>query len=359
MVRRHSPPSARRLPAVSLLAATLAVVAAFAALAQPAAGAPPPAQTTAQVLAQAQELVDANNPKQALPLLDDLLRREPGNARALLLRSTAHFLSDDLAGGKRDLDRALELDPTLRQGWLNRAAFEVAGKRYDAGLAAFSQAEKLDPRAPENDLNIGAVLLLQGKLQAANARFESYLKKQPGIADASYLVASNYAAAGYAALAVANLRHAIDLDERSRLRARTDGNFAALSKDPHYLELLATDRYQPPAGSHTASRSYETSYDSADGTLLSAVVEAMQLAGERFDPRVETTPDWALLQGDMRVKVSRGPDGKGLVQASAPFERMQIKDWQRRSEKLFQGIAVQLYNRQISSMKQRPKPPAR
>jgi len=314
-------------------------------------------QTPAQTLAKAQELVDANRPDQALPLLNGLLQGEPGNARALLLRSTARFLSDDLAGGGRDLDRALELDPTLRQGWLHRAAIEVAGRRYDAALAAFARAEKLDPRAPENDLNIGAVLLLQGKLQAANSRFESYLAKQPGLADASYLVASNYAAAGYAALAVAHLRRAVELDERSRLRARTDPNFAGLANDAHYQGLLATDSYRPAAGSHVASRTYDTPYDPADGTLLSAVVESLQLAGERFDPRVETTPDWALLWGDLLIKVSRGAGGKGLVEASAPFERMPIGDWQRRTAKLFQQIAVQLYNRELAKLKKKPAPP--
>lgn len=345
MASPHRP--RRALPLLALLPAL-----ALSALPLVAAG-----ESPARALAKAQELVDAGTPRQALPLLDDLLRREPKNARALLLRSTARFLADDLPGGKQDLDRALELDPTLRQGWLNRAGLEVAAKRYDAALAAFGQAEKLDPRAPENDLNIGAVLLLEGKLQAANGRFESYLAKQPGSADASYQVASNYAAAGYAALAVGHLRRAVELDERSRLRARTDPNFAGLAGDAHYQELLSTDAYRPAAGSHVASRTYDTPYDPADGTLLSAVVESLQLAGERFDPRVETTPDWALVWGDLRIKVSRGPGGKGVVEASAPFERMPIGDWQRRTGKLFQQIAVQLYNRQLAKVKKKPAPP--
>jgi len=342
MVSPHRPRRAL-LPVLALLAAVL-----------PGAAI---AESPTQALAKAQELVDAGSPRQALPLLDDLLRREPKNARALLLRSTARFLSDDLAGGKQDLDRALEIDPTLRQGWLNRAGLEVAARRYDAALAAFGQAEKLDPRAPENDLNTGAVLLLQGKLQAASGRFESYLAKLPGSADASYQVASNYAAAGYAALAVGHLRRAVELDERSRLRARTDPNFAGMANDAHYQGLLATDSYRPAAGSHVASRAYDTPYDPADGTLLSAVVESLQLAGERFDPRVETTPDWALLWGDLRIKVSRGAGGKGLVEASAPFERMPIGDWQRRTAKLFQQIAVQLYNRELAKLKKKPAPP--
>ena len=38
---------------------------------------------------------------------------------------------------KKDLDKALQLDPNQRQGWLHRGALEVAAKHYDAALAAF------------------------------------------------------------------------------------------------------------------------------------------------------------------------------------------------------------------------------
>src|SRR5262249_57179484 len=164
------------------------------------AGVPATAQITRHqaqgALAQAQEMIDAGNPRPAIPLLSDLLKREPGNAKAYLLRSTARFLVDDIDGGKKDLDKALELDPSQRQGWLHRRALEVSAKRYDAALAAFTQAEKLDPKAQDNDINLGAVLLLAGKLEGANQRFQAYLGKHAGVADAQYLVASNYALSG-------------------------------------------------------------------------------------------------------------------------------------------------------------------
>ena len=67
----------------------------------------------------------------------------------------------DMEPGRRDLDRALELDPELRQGWLNRAALAVAEERYADAVAAFRRAEALDPAAPENDLNVGTAQLLQ------------------------------------------------------------------------------------------------------------------------------------------------------------------------------------------------------
>ncbi|HZF08209.1 MAG TPA: hypothetical protein VFE33_05400 [Thermoanaerobaculia bacterium] len=334
----------RRLPLPALL---LAAALAFSLVAVPLAA------QTARALAQAQELVDGGKPQQAIPLLDSLIKREPGNARAFLLRSTARFLIDDIDGGKKDLDKALQLDPRQRQGWLHRGALEVAAKHYDAALAAFGEAEKLDPQAQDNDINLGAVLLLAGKLEPATQRFQSYLGKHAGVADAQYLVASNYAIAGYAALAVEHLRQAIALDERSRLLARTDPNFAVLAKDKRYTELMATDSYKPPAGSHVAARDYDLAYNAEDGKLLGSVVEAMSVSKERFDPRLESAPDWALVWGDLRVKVMRGADGKGRVEVSAPLDRLSEAEWRQRTDKLFKNIALQLYSRKLSDAKKR------
>lgn len=325
-----------------------------------------PAPLAAQVsrsLEQAQALVDQGRAQAALPLLDSLLAKEPGNARGLLLRSTARFLTDDLEGGRRDLDRALELDPDLRQGWLNRAGLDIAGKRYDSALASLARAEQLDPAAADNDLNIGAVLLLQGKLEPASTRFQSYLGKQEGKADegradALYLVATNYALAGYASLAIEHLRRAVALEERSRLRARTDPNFASLGGNPRFRELLATDAWKPPAGALLATRTYQVPYGE-DGELLGAVLDALRETGERHDARVESAPAWALVWGNLRVKVSRTADGRGLVEVSASPGLASEAEWRQRTDRLFQQIAAELLAGQRAKVKRRPEDPSR
>ena len=305
----------------------------------------PKATAAASSLARAQKLVDAGQAQEALPLLDQALREAPSDARALLLRSTARFMAGDLEGGRADLDRSLQLDPGLRQAWLNRAALDIADQRYEPALEALTRAEQLDPSAADNDLNIGAVLLLQSKLEPASGRFGRYLDRQPSSAEASYLVATNYAMAGYAALAVEHLKRAVALDERSRLKARTDPNFLSLGKHRQFQELLATDGYRPPAGSALASRAYGTRYDPESRKLLSAVIDAMLALGESFDARVEMTPGWALLWGAMRIKVTNGEDGSGLVELSAPPGRFTPETWAERTEKLFQKIAIELYDR--------------
>lgn len=294
-------------------------------------------------LAEARELLEADRPGEAEAVLDRVLDQRPKTAEALLLRSTARIMLGELDRGRADLERSLELDGLQRQGWLNLGAMEIAEQRWDRALEAFEAAEALDPEAPENDLNIGAVLLLQGKLEAASGRFASYLGG--GASDSAqgyYLVATNYALAGYAALAVEHLEEAIGLDERIRLQVRTDPNFTALRERPELQRLLTTDSWRPVPGSYTASRTFGAPYQAGDGRLLKAVLDTLQLASVPFDSRVEVTSEWALIWGEMRIKVTHGPEGQGRVEVSAEADRFTPAEWRDRLQLLFEGIQHRL-----------------
>lgn len=293
-------------------------------------------------LARAQELLDSGEPQAALELLDAIVKKRARDPQALLLRSTARFMLGDLERGREDLDRALAEQPGLRQGWLNRAALDVAEGRYDEALQAFLRAEELDPSAADNDLNIGAVLLLQDGLGPASERFDRYLRNNPYSSDAFYLVATNYAIGGYATLAVEHLRRAIEIDEKTRLRARTDANFAELGTHPQFQEILANDSYRLPPGAHFASRFFDAPYAGGNGRLLDAVIEALQFSSRPLDRRIEVTPSWALIWSDLRVKVSGEGEGRGAVELSAPAERFTPSEWEERSEALFREITARL-----------------
>lgn len=308
-------------------------------LAPSAAGAAKNEERNAARLAQARELIEAERPEEALEVLDQHLRRQPDSAEGLLLRSTAHIMLGDVEAGRRDLERSLKLDPGQRQGWLNLGALALARQDHDRALEAFEKAEELDPGAAENDLNIGAVLLLRGDLRAASERFAEYLEGGAGSrSEGYYLVATNYAMAGYAALALEHLERAIELDERARLNARTDPNFAGLRDRTRFQHLMNTDLWRPAPGDYTASRTFETPYRGGEGPLLKAVLDTLQLEGIPFDSRVEVTQDWALIQGEMRIKVSRGPEDRGLVEVSAEADRFSPTQWRDRLKTLFDGI---------------------
>jgi tetratricopeptide (TPR) repeat protein len=300
---------------------------------------------SATELSTASELLENSRPEEALGLLDKWLKKRPKDPRALLLRSSAHFMIGNLNDGKRDLNRSIESDPTNRQAWINRAALELADEDYPGALESLGRAEMLDGSAADNSLNIGAVLLLLNRFEEAADRFKDYLARSPGNAEARYLVASNYAMRGFAQPAIVNLRRAIALDERVRRKARTDPNFAPLNESSAYQDLLNTDTFQYARGTEVTKQTYDSPYLAAQSPVLDAVISSLQLAGQSFDPQVEVAPKWALIWGDMRIKVSDDGAGGTLLELSAPPGRFSAGQWQALSERLLRGVTVQLHTR--------------
>ena len=297
---------------------------------------------TAPNLDQAQQLLDQGRADEARAQLDRWIKKRSKDARAFLLRSNALFLLGEAERGTADLDRALALDPTLRQGWLNRAALAMADQQYDQALTALRRAQQLDPAAPDNEINIGAALLLKGDLTQAARSFQRYLDLHRTSAEGHYLVATNYALAGYVAPAVDLLRRAIQLDERSRLQARTDPNFAAISAELAYQRLLAQDPQRPERGSHVARFLFARPYEGGKAELLPAVLDSLQAAEVAFDRQVEVTEVWALVWGEIRVEIRDSSDGRGLVQLSAAPNSMTAATWKRRSDDLVRRIQSRL-----------------
>ncbi len=302
-----------------------------------ARSAPPP---VSDPYAEAVRQLDAGLPEGALAALEKAGGKR-SDGRFFLLRATARLMLGETEAGRKDLTRALELDPSQRQGWLNLAALHLAESRYAEARKAFEQAEKLDPKAADNHVNIGAVLLLQGDLAGGTERFRRYLAAQPS-AEAYYLVASNYAVAGQVELAADHLARAIRLDERTRFSARSDPNFAAVVGTPTFAALMSAEPRAPSPDDYVAQHTYAEPYAGAGGKLLTAVLTALQLSGERFDPRVEVSVRWALVWGDLRVVVRSTPEGEGLVEVSCPPERMSLSDWNRRSEGLLRAVTAKL-----------------
>lgn len=318
------------------------------ALMAPRVGAAASDGAQAQQRATAEALLEAGDADGALRVLHNLTKKSSRDAEALLLSSTAHFMNGNIAPGRAELDRALEVDPSLRQAWLNRAALDISEKQLGPALEALLEARELDPAAPDNDINIGAVLLLMGRLEEADRSFANYLSAEPRSAEAHFLVASNYAMAGLADRAVQMLEQATALDELSRLRARTDPNFAALAGDPAFRRLLATDSFRPPAGSLHATGSFDTPYEGPNSLLLATVLEVVQFSNRPMAPRVEVTDHWALVWTDVRIKVATGPDGKGQVTLTAPPRSFTAGAWRGITEEMLAQMNARLLAKSLT-----------
>lgn len=310
------------------------------------AGEPAASQTqSSSELERVALLLDGEQPEKAIEILDALLGKKGKNAEALVLRSTARFMLGELESGRKDLERALDLDPRHRQGWLNLAALELAQGKYGEALTAFSTAESLDPEAADNSLNIGAALVLLGRYDEADGRFRSYLARNPRDPEARYLVASNYAMAGQSNAAVAYLRQAISLDERMRRRARTDANFSSLEASSSFRAVMNTDTYRHPAGSLRAVESFNAPFLGGQSLVLGAVISSLQLANRPFDPQVEVADSWALVWSDIRIKIADNGSGGTNLELSAPPRKYQPQEWQALTTEMFRSVTVQLHTR--------------
>lgn len=302
-----------------------------------AGAAPAAAQTRDPELASVQAHLDRGEADEALELLKTVMKGKP-SAEALLLRSTALIMAGDTAKGFDDLERALKLDPTLRQGWLNLAGLEIAEQRYDAAYDALLKAQELDSGDGDNHLNLGAVRVLQGRSEEAAEHFARYLEAHPGAAEAAYLVASNYALGGFEEPAVQHLREAIRLDERLRLKARSDDRFVGLEGEA-YRRLLTTDSYAAPAGAHTAAAAFTQPYRRQEPDLVYAVLDALRAHGIEYDPNVEANDEWALIWSPrMRIKLFTQKNGTGVVRITAPAERFTADEWERTTQELLRTV---------------------
>ena len=322
----------RRVPIPILLLGLLC----FGVAPSVAAGSAAPATEPVE---QAEQAIAAGNPQAALKLL-----ARTSSGRGLLARSTAHFLLGDEAAGKRDLEKALSADPGLRQGWLNRAGLAIADGRFDDARSDLLKARELDPKASDNEINLGAVELMRGQLQSATEHFRVYLAAEPG-ATSHLLVSSNFARSGYAALAAAELRAAIDIDERSRARARTDPNFTQVGETPAFRQLFSEDRRVAPAGERVARQTFAVPYEIEVSKAVNATIDALRDAGEKVETLVETTELWSLVwAGTLRAKLEPDPRGGTLVSLSAPASAStgNHPTWEARAQEIFQRLTIRL-----------------
>ena len=349
MSRPHRCPSRRaRHPFRRAAACALLVSASWIAASAPAAARGRTA-APAETLAAAQAEVDAGRAATALPMLDRYLDKHSKDAAAYLLRSNVQFMLGDEEAGGKDLDRALRLDPTLRQGWLNRAALQMAHSDYRGAVDSLERARQLDPSAPDNDLNLGAATLLLGQLDTATEHFQAYLAQQGENAQAYYLVATNYALAGYAAFALRHLEHAVALDERMRMQARADANFADFADNPRFQQILDSESYRPPPGALIAERGFDATYDAGRGLLLPAVIEVLHQLQQPFEPNVEVGRRWAHIWGPARIEISDDGNGQGTVSMVAAAGRYDPAQWQSWSKQLFDALFIELQRQKAHS----------
>lgn len=199
-------------------------------------------------LRQANSAVRDRRFADALPILRDVLARDPRNAFAQLVLGSAHmgqgeyreaiaqykkylelvpssayahhWLSicyvrlGDRANALREADATLAIDKRFTDALVMKGGILASRGDYPGALAELRAAVDLDPAKPMIRLDLAKVLAEAGRAQEAQAQYEEVLKIQPNFGPALTGLGALYAGKGELGRAEAALQRAIEIEPR-------------------------------------------------------------------------------------------------------------------------------------------------
>jgi tetratricopeptide (TPR) repeat protein len=161
--------------------------------------------TTEAFFKRANEMLGKRETDKAIADYDEVLRREPGMAPALLGRGSAYVRKGELEKALADFDQALRLQPDLLPALYARAEARVTAHQVDGALADAAAALRLAPNSTDPYNSRARIYLRLGQPQRALDDYNASLKINPEGFVALQGRARAYAALGKPALAQADL----------------------------------------------------------------------------------------------------------------------------------------------------------
>lgn len=123
-----------------------------------------------------QQSMVKSNYREAIDILNVLLRHDAKDFDAYFLRGIAKYNMDDLLGADDDFTRAVELNPVFTGAFYYRAITRSRLGNYDDALNDFQQAIELRPDLPDPYYSRGVTRLLNQQFEAAVEDFNKYIR---------------------------------------------------------------------------------------------------------------------------------------------------------------------------------------
>ncbi len=130
-------------------------------------------------------LLEAGYPEQALPYLQEMLRRTPDNAKALLAVGRIHLQARRLEQARTALRRSVALDPGLPEAWNELGGVESAAGNQTEALRCYEKALALGPDLPWALQNAAQAQEKLGNAAEAERLYRRTLSVDPKNSDAA------------------------------------------------------------------------------------------------------------------------------------------------------------------------------
>lgn len=130
-------------------------------------------------------LLQAGYAEQALPYLEEMLRRTPDSVKALLAVGRIHLEAQRAAPARAAIERALAFDPRLAEGWNEMGGIETLEGRLPEALRCYEKALALAPNLSYASINAAQTHEKLGDAAAAERVYRGVLTREPRNGDAA------------------------------------------------------------------------------------------------------------------------------------------------------------------------------
>lgn len=153
-------------------------------------------QAPAAPPAEALRLLDEGRPREALPLLEEAARKEPGSAAIQFHLGYALSLAGENERAIAAFRRTLEIDPGIRAAKLNLAHLLIRAGQPSEARSLLEECLKDQPGDAKASFLLGRALAESGQWRAAAESFETAAQKQPGDLETAMALAHAWERAG-------------------------------------------------------------------------------------------------------------------------------------------------------------------
>jgi tetratricopeptide (TPR) repeat protein len=130
-------------------------------------------------------LLQAGYPEQALPYLEEMLRRTPDNPKALLAIGRIHLEAKRLPQARAALERAVLLDPRLPEAWNELGGVESESGNTAEALRMYEKALAIGPELSYALFNAAQMQAKLGNAGEAERLYRRTLQADPKYGDAA------------------------------------------------------------------------------------------------------------------------------------------------------------------------------
>jgi cellulose synthase operon protein C len=192
------------------------------------------------VVALANFYLDNNEPKEAIPILQEALNGANAERQDLLdLLGTSFLRINDRSQAMETYDRLLQINPKSSSTHYRMGEMRLQGKDDVGALQSFKRAAELSPQAPEPKIAIATILVRQGKISEAKQIAANLKKDLPQSAIGLALEGDLASADNQPLEAAAAYKKALAVEKQSLLAVKLHKSFLTANKPTDAQASLA------------------------------------------------------------------------------------------------------------------------